>query len=171
MPSARLIPIALLGAALPALAVHAQGRRGEPPRPPVRPPAVTGTITAVSIQQRLSIRVPRLPSGRTPVAAAAGRASAPPPVRWTEKKADKCVPVVDLAAAAVTGGDSVDLLLNGGRRLRARFGSDCPALDFYSGFYVKMPQDGKVCSGRDSIRARSGGECRIKSFRALVPAK
>jgi len=94
-----------------------------------------------------------------------------PPIRWVEKKADKCVPAIDLAAAAITGTDSVDLVLNGGKRLRARFGADCPALDFYSGFYVKMTNDGKVCARRDSIRSRSGGECRIESFRALVPAR
>ena len=91
------------------------------------------------------IRVPRLPVGRTPLAVPAPPPPLPP-IRWVEEKTDKCVPVVNLAAAAVTGSDSVDLLLNGGKRLRARFGSDCPALDFYSGFYVKMPKDGKVCA-------------------------
>jgi hypothetical protein len=34
-----------------------------------------------------------------------------------------------------------------------------------------MHADRKVCASRDSIRSRSGGECRIASFRALVPAR
>ncbi len=169
MPALRPTLCAMLAVAVPA-STGAQQRRAEaPPRAPSRPP-VTGTITSVTIQQRMIIRVPRMPVGRTRTTASAP-AAALPPIRWVEKKTDKCVPLITLAAAAVTGSDSVDLLLNGGKRLRARFGSECPALDFYSGFYVKMTGDGKVCSGRDSIRARSGGECRIKSFRALVPAK
>jgi hypothetical protein len=128
--------------------------------------AVTGT--RVTVQQRLIIRVPRLPVGRAPLASAAAPL---PPIRWVETRTDKCVPVLNLAAATITSRDSVDLLLNGGKRLRARFDDDCPAIDFYSGFYVKMPKDGKVCASRDAIRSRSGGECRIRSFRALVPAR
>ena len=163
-----------MAAAAPTAAGEAQQqRRGVPARtlpPSVRPP-VSRTITSVTVQQRMIIRVPRLPVGRMPITGPRGPSAPLPPIRWVEKKTDKCIPVVSLAAAAVTGTDSVDLLLNGGKRLRARFGSECPALDFYSGFYVKMPADGKVCASRDSFRARSGGECRIKSFRALVPAK
>lgn len=124
-------------------------------------------VSQVTVQQRLIIRVPRLPIGRAPLASTAPL----PPIRWVEKKTDKCVPVLNLAAATITTRNSVDLLLNGGKRLRARFDDDCPALDFYSGFYVKMTKDGKVCASRDAIRSRSGGECRIESFRALVPAR
>lgn len=115
------------------------------------------------------VRIPRLPVERTAMPA---MSVAPlPPIRWVEKKADKCVPVQNLAAASIATTDSVDLLLNGGKRLRARFGNDCRALDFYSGFYVKLNDDGKMCADRDSIRSRSGGECRIESFRALVPSR
>jgi hypothetical protein len=161
----RLTSLAVIAAAVPAAPAQAQQRRADPPRPL----AFSGTVTSVTVQQRMIIRVPRLPVARSAMSGAS--AGAPTPIRWVEKKTGKCIPVVSLAAAAVTGSDSVDLLLNGGKRLRARFGSDCPALDFYSGFYVTMPKDGKVCAARDSFRARSGGECRIKSFRALVPAK
>lgn len=129
---------------------------------------MSGTLTQVTIQRQLIIRVPRVPLGRLPMPASA--APPPKPIRWVEKKADKCIPLIHLAGAAITAGNSVDLLLNGGRRMRARFASDCPTLGFYSGFYVKMHEDGKMCAARDSIRSRSGGECRIKSFRLLVPA-
>ena len=173
MPSLRPIVLAVMAAAAPTAAGEAQQqRRGAPARtpPPQVRPSISGTITSVTVQQRMIIRVPRLPVGRMP-STGPRAAAALPPIRWVEKKTDKCIPVISLAAAAVAGSDSVDLLLNGGKRLRARFGSECPALDFYSGFYVKMPADGKICASRDSFRARSGGECRIKSFRALVPAK
>lgn len=166
MPAPRPFLVPLIAAAVPLFALPAQQRR---PLPAPAPPIVSGTITSVTIQQRMIIRVPRLPVGRTPTGR--GAPSAPPQSRWKEKKAAKCVELISLAAAAVTTPDSVDLLLNGGKRLRARFGSECPAIDFYSGFYVKMTKDGKVCAGRDSIRARSGGECQIRQFRTLEPAK
>ena len=55
--------------------------------------------------------------------------------------------------------------------LRARLGNDCPALGFYSGFYVKANPDKKMCAKRDSIRSRSGRLCAIQSFTSLVPAR
>lgn len=155
-----VLPLLLTAAATPEPA--------EQSRPPAPPPG-RRVVTEVTIQQRLIVRIPRLPLGRAPIAASA--AAPPPPIRWVEKKSDKCVPVQTLAAASIAGADSVDLLLNGGKRLRARFGNDCRALDFYSGFYLRMNGDGNVCARRDSIRSRSGGECRIESFRALVPAR
>jgi hypothetical protein len=120
------------------------------------------------IQQRLIIRVPRLPIGRAPFPEGA---APPPPIKWVEKKTDQCVAATSLAAAAITRADSVDLVLNGGKRLRARLADNCPALDFYTGFYLKPASDGKVCASRDSLRSRSGQECRIESFRALVPGR
>jgi hypothetical protein len=94
-----------------------------------------------------------------------------PPIRWVEKGADRCVAVGSLAGAAITRVDRVDLILSGGKRLRAVLEDDCPSLDFYSGFYLKPAGDGKVCARRDTIRSRSGGACRIKAFRSLVPAR
>ncbi|WP_326524893.1 hypothetical protein [Sphingomonas sp.] len=165
MADLRLPILALICASAPVVAVDAQQRAPTKRAPRDIDPGITQTFT---VRQSLVIRVPRLPAGRSPTA----MALAPlPSMRWVEKKADKCLPVESLAAATVTEAESVDLLLNGGKRLRARFGSECKALDFYSGFYVKMPADGRVCAGRDSIRARSGGECRIKSFRTLVPER
>jgi len=124
-------------------------------------------VRELIIQQRMIIRVPKmatrgatLPTG-TPL----------PPIEWAEKRADKCIPTTSVAAAAITRADSVDLVLNGGKRLRARLESNCPSLGFYSGFYMKLNGDGKFCARRDSIRSRSGGECQIKSFRTLVPKR
>ena len=47
----------------------------------------------------------------------------------------------------------------------------CPALDYYNGFYMSATPDGLICADRDSIRARTGGECRIDSFRTLRAAR
>ncbi len=127
-----------------------------------RPP-----IGSIIIQQRMVIRVPRLTVGRASMPTGAPL----PPIKWVEKKADTCIPATSLAGAAITRADSVDLVLTGGKRLRARLESDCPALGFYDGFYVKPTGDGRVCARRDTIRSRSGGVCRIESFRALVPGR
>ena len=121
----------------------------------------------VTVRERVVIRVPRM-SVRT---LAAGPRPALPPITWVEKKADKCIRADALAGAAVTRPDSVDLVLVGGKRVRARFERKCAALDFYSGFYMRGTRDGMICADRDVIRARSGGECRIDNFRSLVPAR
>ena len=120
----------------------------------------------VAIHQRIVIRVPRMPipPGRQPI----GNVR---PMQWVEKNAPKCVPVDTLAAATISEADSVDLVVRGGGRLRAKLGDDCPALDFYSGFYLKRTDDGMLCAKRDSIRSRSGDNCPIVAFKHLVPAR
>ena len=65
----------------------------------------------------------------------------------------------------------IDLMLEGGDRLRAKLDNDCPPLDFYSGFYLKPTPDGMVCADRDAIRSRSGAACAIESFKQLVPKR
>lgn len=154
---------------LPASPLAAQDRSR--PRPVARAgmaaaPAAQAVRGNIVIQQRVIVRVPRLPVGRTAIAAGA---VPPPPIKWVEKRGDKCIAVDSLAGAAITRADSVDLVLSGGKRVRARLASNCPALDFYSGFYLKPAGDGMVCASRDAIRSRSGGACRIRSFRTLVP--
>lgn len=127
--------------------------------------AVTGSAGAapvlfaqLTIRQQIIIRIPTRPHNPDP------------PVRWREKKGPKCIPAQALAGAIVNGND-VDLLLRGGERMRAKLESGCPALDYYSGFYIRPGSDGKICQDRDSIRARSGGSCQIGKFRKLVPDK
>ena len=68
----------------------------------------------------------------------------------------------------LSGRSSVDFVLRDRRRVRAELDSDCPALDFYGGFYVQ-PDDDRICARRDVIRSRMGGICRIERFRRLVP--
>ena len=97
----------------------------------------------------------------------------PQPMRsfeWTERKGPKCVPVESLRGAVLSGRNQVDFLLRGKRRLRAELSDDCPALDFYNGFYI-LPDDERLCADRDDIRSRIGGSCRIERFRELVPKR
>lgn len=146
---------------LPPAALPDEGRKSAPP-------SLDGTrLAQVRIQQHIVIRVPRPDAVR--------RISAPaaplPPIAWVEKDSDKCVQMNRLAGAAITRPDSVDLVMAGGKRIRAKLGKECPALDFYSGFYVKPTKDGMVCAKRDTFRSRAGGECQIKSFRTLIPER
>lgn len=84
-----------------------------------------------------------------------------------ERKGPRCVALVGLAGAAVIVANSVDLVLRDGGRVRARFAASCPALDYYSGFYLVPNADGMMCAGRDVVRDRAGGECPIDRIRAL----
>lgn len=117
-------------------------------------------IAQVIIRERVIVRVP-----------ARIAPAAPPKVRWKEKKAPRCLTMSAVAGAAVIEEDSVDLILKGGQRVRAQFESSCPALDYYSGFYILPSEDGRICADRDSIHTRAGGECQITRFRSLVPER
>ena len=149
---------------IPFLLVATAVASASPQQRPIVVPPLDGT-SWVLVQRRVTIRVPRMAT-RPPQP----NPRALPPIRWVEKRAPKCIAAESLAAAAVTRPDSVDLVLQGGKRVRAKLRSDCPALDFYSGFYMRAPKDGRICADRDAIRSRSGGECRIDAFRTLVPA-
>lgn len=127
-----------------------------PALPPDSPQPVA--IAQLRIRERVIVRVPTRP--------AAPRAT----TRWRERSAPRCMPLSGLAGAAVIEQDSVDLLFTGGRRIRAELQSKCSGLDYYSGFYLRPTEDRRICAGRDSIHARSGGQCEIRRFRTLVPA-
>ena len=93
------------------------------------------------------------------------------PVAFVEKKANDCVKVEEVAGFAVNRFDSVDLMLKDGKLLRAKLGNDCPALGFYTGFYIKANKDKKLCAKRDSLRSRSGRLCAVQQFASLVPTR
>ncbi|OQW71102.1 MAG: hypothetical protein BVN33_16645 [Proteobacteria bacterium ST_bin13] len=116
----------------------------------------------MTYRQRIVIRVPKLPNPpRAPQQIAAS------PIRWKEMKADKCLAIGSITGVAVSRTESVDLLTIDGRRLRAKFDDDCPAIDFYAGLYIRRTIDGMICAKRDAIRSRSGDSCRIEAFREL----
>ena len=68
----------------------------------------------------------------------------------------------------LSGPSSIDFVLRDRRRFRAIMDSECPALDFYGGFYLQ-PDDERICAKREIVRSRVGGSCRIERFRTLVP--
>ena len=121
----------------------------------------------VTVTQSVIIRVP---ARRTKRDAMRHRAPLPPRMpMFRERRGPHCIDANAIAGAAVTAPDGVDFILKGGKRVRARLADECPALDYYSGFYVKPPSDAKICADRDSIHTRSGGDCQIDRFRTLIP--
>lgn len=120
-----------------------------------QPPA-GASVTRMMIAEEMVMRVPVI------------RPRLGWPVRWVEKKGPRCVEGSQLVAAALADEGSVDFLMRDRRRIRAKVDNACPALDFYGGFYLQS-KDEKVCAGRDEIRSRMGGTCRIEKFRTMVP--
>jgi hypothetical protein len=154
-PSA--IPALLLAILAPTFA-GADDQRG-PPGPPPGP-----TVTQWSFQEHIVIHVPRVPERATPAPAAA-------PVRWREKKGPHCLPLASMAGAVITSPSQIDLVLAGGKRVRAKLDGQCQPLDYYSGFFIRPTADGQICADRDAIRVRSGASCGIGEFRTLVVRK
>ena len=132
---------------------------------PQQPSRALGWSAVSAKVQHITVHVPRMTVTTTTIVTR----SAPPAYR--EKKADDCVKMKKVIGFAVTTNDAIDLVLDDGTRLRARFGSTCQSGGFYSGFYVKPNPDGKMCAGRDVLRTRAGKSCPIGQFTKLVPAR
>ena len=94
--------------------------------------------------------------------------SAGPRLEWDEGERFKCINTSAIRGAVLAGPDHVDLLLARRQRIRASFEGNCPALDFYGGFYLQT-EDHRVCARRDSVHSRMGGSCRIAQFHRLIP--
>ena len=157
----RAIPVTLLALTAPAAAIDRDADRARV------------EYAQVTIHERIIIRVPRVAPARSPAPSPASISrlapAAPPPVtEWKEKKGPKCIAPGDVGGAIFGRSEQVDLMMIGGRRLRAKLAGDCGPMDFYSGVYIRPGSDGKICADRDVIRTRSGATCPIEGFRTLV---
>jgi len=120
-----------------------------------RPTIMGQTVTRLVIEDQVILRVPVEP--RPSIS-----------IEWHEKKGPKCIPMRAIAHASLSGEQQVDFILGNRQHIRAELDEDCPALDFYGGFYLQLPDD-KLCAGRDAIRPRMGGSCTIEKFKMLEP--
>ena len=121
-----------------------------------QPGVVSQSVTRLIVQDEVIMRIP---VQRRPLL---------PEIEWVEKKGPKCVGVGDLQSALLSGPQQVDFILTNRSRIRAELDENCPALDFYTGFYLQV-QDNRLCIRRDAIYSRIGGNCRIERFKQLVP--
>ncbi len=119
-------------------------------------PAAMQGVTRIVVQDEVIIRIPVQPRPFGP------------PIEWVERKAPKCIPVAAIRGALLSGSGQVDFVVGNGTRIRAKLDEDCPALDFYGGFYLQ-PQGDHLCVGRDAIHSRMGGSCTIERFKQLIP--
>ena len=87
---------------------------------------------------------------------------------WKEEKGPKCVRSGRIAGAILSGPSSIDFVMRDRTRVRALMDDECPALDFYKGFYLQ-PDDDRICAKRETIQNRVGASCRIERFRTLIP--
>ena len=115
------------------------------------------SVTRLVVQDEVILRVPVQPHPLEPS------------VEWREKKGPKCIPAGLIRRASLSGSEQVDLILSGGSRVRAQFEDDCPALDFYGGFYLQYGRDQQICAKRDAVQSRMGRNCTIERFRLLIP--
>lgn len=121
-----------------------------------QPTVVGTTVTRLVVQDEIILRVPIQPR---PLAGQ---------IEWKEHKGPKCVPISSIRRAFLSGPQQIDFVLGDHHRLRAELDEDCPALDFYGGFYLQL-QDDRLCADRDAIRSRMGGSCTIDRFKKLEP--
>lgn len=119
-------------------------------------PAGVQTVTRLVVQDEVILRVPVQPRPRVAR------------FKWVERKGPRCIPASAIRRALLSGPERVDFVLANRVRVRAEFEDDCPALDFYGGFYLQ-PEDALVCAGRDAVHSRIGGSCTIERFKRLVP--
>jgi hypothetical protein len=122
-----------------------------------QPGLVGQSVTRLVVQDEVILRIPIQPHPLLPR------------IEWKERKGPKCIPAAAIQRALLSGSQQVDFILASSRaRIRAELDEDCPALDFYGGFYLQ-PQDERLCAGRDAIHSRMGGSCTIDRFKKLVP--
>lgn len=121
-----------------------------------QPTAVQQGVTRLIVQDEVILRIPIAPRPMGPT------------IQWVEHKGPKCIPTGAIRGAILSGAEQVDFVVGNRVRIRARFDEDCPALDFYGGFYLQ-PDGDRICAGRDAVHSRMGGSCTIDQFKLLEP--
>ena len=121
----------------------------------------------VRIEQRVTIRVtPR--SAPPPPNMLVDMPGRMPPPRTHERDIGRCLPISGIAGVQVSGDDRLILFMRDRRIVSAALERACSARDFYSGFYVERNSDGQMCVKRDTLRSRSGANCRLSRIRQII---
>ncbi|MEL7729256.1 hypothetical protein AAG612_06950 [Citromicrobium bathyomarinum] len=177
-PALALAPAGKGEMPLPPFAIEAAAHTGEAPIES-RPRPAPGWLAAdawrtdrearqVRIRQEIMIRVsPRRPNSQELVADWRRVL----PLRYDQRKIGNCLPARSIVAVQTVSSRDLVLHLSDKRMIRAQLRKSCNARDFYLGFYLEPTEDGELCVGRDTLKARNGATCKIGGIRELVPAE
>jgi hypothetical protein len=141
-----------------SVAATGQPQRASPVRPPLRAPAPVPASAPPGDSDSDGFGTQW---GRIAVQPGGPVDARPAPPKAGHKR---CIGVDNIAGTQVFGDSAIELTMKTGHRFRMFFARECPALSFYQGFYYRRQKAGQLCAGRDSVGARSGGECRIASI-------
>lgn len=123
----------------------------------------------VHIEERVIIRLaPSSPSVRREMFDGPPRREKP--LRYKEKKLSRCVDIDDIAGIA-PAENRLLLFMRDHRLLSVALERVCDPDAFYLGASVERNADGRLCSGRDTLRARTGANCQIARINRLVAIK
>jgi hypothetical protein len=124
----------------------------------------------VRIEQHVIIRIsPSPPAVRREMFGQTPRPD--DPLRFKEKKADRCVAIDDIAGITPMEPNRLVLFMRDHRMLSVALERACDADAFYLGAYIARSGDGKLCTGRDSLRSRTGATCRVGRISRLVAVR
>ena len=90
---------------------------------------------ALVVQDEVILRVPVQPAPSSRI-------------EWVEHKGPKCIPAGSIRGALLSGPSRSISCSPTGSRIRAEFDEDCPALDFYGGFYLQPQRRAAVRQAR-----------------------
>ena len=119
-------------------------------------PGTVQTVTRLVVQDEVVLRVPVQPRPRMSR------------ITWVEQQGVKCIRTGKIRRALLSDDGEVDFVMASRLRVRAKFSRNCPALDFWGGFYLQ-PEDDRICARRDAVHSRIGGSCTIAAFQLLRP--
>jgi hypothetical protein len=123
----------------------------------------------VRIEQRVVIRV--APARRARQDLLANLPQGQMASRFQERPMKRCVLMANVAGVQSGPENRLILFMRDRRIVSAALEKTCSARDFYSGFYVERTSDGMFCTGRDTLRSRTGASCGVKRFANLVALK
>jgi hypothetical protein len=93
------------------------------------------------------------------------------PLRLREKKHGDCVAIEDIVGISPMEPNRLVMFMRNHHMLSIALERACDPDAFYLGAYVERSTDGKLCTGRDTLRARSGAACRVAHISRLVAVK
>ena len=120
-------------------------------------PLTESDAQQISLERIIIVRIPRFEVQSEAVRSKGNR----------ELKSVDCIAADTVKGVKPTQIDTLDLLTTKGH-YRAVMPQGCDARQFYSGFYMEKPRDGRLCTNRDELHSRSGMTCEIEAMHEVA---